>query len=160
MPPVPPPSSLLQNPSSGAPSSNPAASGQPATIQSALAAARDSRSPRPLSEYASGKMKVSAQVAAIQFAPNSTDIQPSDLAVLREVAAEQKKNGGTIRAVGYAQGSVSGERALAVGRALVQNGVKPARIFAGEMSANDPGYGQSRPESVAANRRVDIFIDY
>ena len=149
MPPPPPPLSYAPPPPPAAPPASPPA-----------AASRGPRDPRALETYPPRKMAVSAQIGSVSFDANSAQMRAADLAALREIATEQRKRGATLRVVGYSQSPVSSERAEQVARTLVGNGVKPDRVYAGAMPQSDPGYLDLRPEAVAANRRVDIYIDY
>lgn len=114
------------------------------------------------------------QVAVIQFGPGASGLSGNDLAVLQRVAELQRFNRATIRIVAHAaqdaDGSspadlaranyeVSRRRALAVAMQLVRLGVPADRIVAEAASDAMPVYETRTPRGLAANRRVEIFID-
>lgn len=117
------------------------------------------RAARPLDQYVR-KSAISALVAAIYFPADSTQISPADVTVLRQLALEQRKRGGTFRVVSVARSNVSEARAQEVAKILLERGVNPGRVYAGTLPPTDPTYGQLRAESDPANRRVDVFLDY
>lgn len=117
------------------------------------------RSARPLSEYVR-KSAISALVASVYFPADSTQIKPEDVTVLRQLALEQTKRGGTFRLVSVARSQVADARAQEVAKILIDRGVNPGRVYAGAVPQTDPTYGQLRAESDPANRRVDVYLDY
>ena len=117
------------------------------------------RSPRPLSEYVR-KSAIAALVATIYFPENSAQIKPEDVTVLRQLALEQAKRGGTFRVVSVARATIADARAQEVAKILIDRGVNPGRVYAGTVPQNDPTFNQPRAESDSANRRVDVYLDY
>jgi outer membrane protein OmpA-like peptidoglycan-associated protein len=161
--PTPPPPPLLAavSPPPAAATAQPSlASPMAPAPQAAVPAPRGPRDPRALETYNAAKVAVSAQVGSIPFEANSSRMRVDDIALIRDVAQQQKKRGGTLRVVGFADAPVSVERAEQVARVLLESGVRPERVYSGTVLPNDPAFRVARPESVSANRRVDIYIDY
>lgn len=117
------------------------------------------RSPRPLTEYVR-KSAIAALVATIYFPENSAQIKPEDVTVLRQLALEQAKRGGTFRVVSVARATIAEARAQEVAKILIDRGVNPGRVYAGTVPQTDPTFGQLRAESDPSNRRVDVYLDY
>lgn len=117
------------------------------------------RSPRPLTEYVR-KSAIAALVATIYFPENSAQIKPEDVTVLRQLALEQAKRGGTFRVVSIARSPIAEARAQEAAKILIDRGVNPGRVYAGTVPQNDPTFGQPRAESDSSNRRVDVYLDY
>lgn len=117
------------------------------------------RSPRPLTEYVR-KSAIAALVATIYFPENSAQLKPEDVTVLRQLALEQAKRGGTFRVVSVARATIADARAQEVAKILIDRGVNPGRVYAGTVPQTDPTFGQLRAESDPSNRRVDVYLDY
>jgi len=115
------------------------------------------------------------QLGTVYFGSGSAELDESDIAKLRDVAAAYKQRGGNIRVVGHASSftldmdpvhhqmanfTISVRRADAVASALIKLGVKPANIFVSARSDSDPVYYESMPAGRAGNQRAEIFIDY
>jgi outer membrane protein OmpA-like peptidoglycan-associated protein len=144
-------------------------------VPSARAIAAEVPGTRPLSAFSAANSRGSYQVAAIQFADGSSRISDRDRAVLRGVADEHRRVGGTLRIVGHASSrtgahdverhrdanmKVSAERAEAVARELVRQGTRPDQMYVGAFSDADPRYFEFMPTGEAGNRRAEIFIDF
>lgn len=119
----------------------------------------------PFSTLKSPPFDGSLQVAVIQFGPSSTGLDGADSAVLARVAEIQRENGGTIRLVAHAAQDrdnldVSRRRALAIARELRRLGVPTGDIVAEAASDDEPIYQTSTARGLAANRRVEVFIDF
>jgi outer membrane protein OmpA-like peptidoglycan-associated protein len=130
-----------------------APAGQPETV------VISGRSPRPLTEYIR-KSAIAALVATVYFPENSAQIKPEDVTVLRQLALEQAKRGGTFRVVSVARAPIADARAQEVAKILIDRGVNPGRVYAGTVPQTDPTFGQLRAESDPSNRRVDVYLDY
>lgn len=130
-----------------------APTGQPETV------VISGRSPRPLTEYVR-KSAIAALVATVYFPENSAQIKPEDVTVLRQLALEQAKRGGTFRVVSVSRSQVADARAQEVAKILIDRGVNPGRVYAGTVPQTDPTFGQLRAESDSSNRRVDVYLDY
>lgn len=117
------------------------------------------RSPRPLTEYVR-KSAIAALVATLYFPENSAQIKPEDVTVLRQLALEQAKRGGTFRIVSVSRSQAADARAQEVAKILIDRGVNPGRVYAGPVLQTDPTFGQLRAESDPSNRRVDVYLDY
>jgi outer membrane protein OmpA-like peptidoglycan-associated protein len=115
------------------------------------------------------------QLAVIQFAPMSVELNGKDQAVLARVALAQRSNGGKVRIVAHsaqdAAGSspeglardnfeVSRQRALAVANTLLRLGVPADRIAAEAASDEEPAYETNTARGIAANRRAEIFVEF
>lgn len=119
----------------------------------------------PFSALKSPPFDGSLQVAVIQFGPSSTGLDGVDSAVLARVAEIQRDNGGTVRIVAHAAQDrdnfdVSRRRALATARELRRLGVPTGQMVAEAASDEEPIYRTSTARGLAANRRVDVFIDF
>lgn len=152
-------------PPSPAPMAAPAMAPVPAPVTPPSAAAPpetvviSGRSPRPLTEYVR-KSAIAALVATIYFPENSAQIKLEDITVLRQLALEQAKRGGTFRIVSVARSQAADARAQEVAKILIDRGVNPGRVYAGPVPQTDPTFGQLRAESDPSNRRVDVYLDY
>ena len=167
-PPLPP---VLQEAQASAPApqqpalaATPSPAPQPAPAAAPAAPQPDTvvisgRSPRPLSEYVR-KSAIAALVATIYFPENSAQIKPEDVTVLRQLALEQAKRGGTFRVVSVARATIADARAQEVAKILIDRGVNPGRVYAGSVPQTDPTFAQLRAESDPLNRRVDVYLDY
>lgn len=117
---------------------------------------------------------VSYLAASVPFGHGSSNLSGSDLALLKNVAAQFKKSGGAITVVGHASSrtgdmsaldhkianfDVSVRRAEAVARALMKMGVPARSIFVGAVSDNEPVYREVMPEGEAYNRRTEVFLN-
>ncbi len=145
------------------------------SLPSASSVAAEVPGTRPLSSFSAANARSSYQVAAIQFGDGSAKLSERDRAVLRGVANEHRKVGGTLRIVGHASSrtgandverhrnanmKVSAERAEAVARELVRLGVRADQMYVGAFSDADPRYFEFMPTGEAGNRRAEIFIDF
>lgn len=147
---------------------------QPITAQPLMATPIEDRvaAAQPRAAY-SGGPGPNVQLAVIQFGQGSAGLTGSDYPVLQRVAEIQRVNRATIRIVAHAaqdsDGSsadsaranyeVSRRRALAVATQLVRLGVPADRIVAEAASDALPIYETRTARGLAANRRVEIFIE-
>jgi len=107
----------------------------------------------------------SLQVAVIQFGPSSTGLDGADSAVLARVAEIQRDNGGMVRIVAHAAQDrdnldVSRRRALGVAQELRRLGVPTSQMVAEAASDHEPIYQTNTARGTAANRRVEVSIDF
>lgn len=119
----------------------------------------------PFSALKSPPFDGSLQVAVIQFGPSSTGLDGVDSAVLARVAEIQRENGGTVRIVAHAAQDrdnfdVSRRRALAIAQELRRLGVPTSQMVAEAASDGEPIYQTSTARGLAANRRVEVFMDF
>lgn len=119
----------------------------------------------PFSALKSPPFDGSLQVAVIQFGPSSTGLDGVDSAVLARVAEIQHDNGGTVRIVAHAAQDrdnldVSRRRALAIAHELRRLGVPTSQMVAEAASDAEPIYQTSTARGLAANRRVEVFMDF
>jgi outer membrane protein OmpA-like peptidoglycan-associated protein len=119
----------------------------------------------PFSALKSPPFDGSLQVAVIQFGPSSTGLDGVDSVVLARVAEIQRENGGTVRIVAHAAQDrdnldVSRRRALAIAQELRRLGVPTSQMVAEAASDGEPIYQTSTARGLAANRRVEVFMDF
>jgi len=115
------------------------------------------------------------QVGVVYFRSGSSELDESDIAKLRQVAAIYSERGGNVRVIGHASSftrdmdpvhhqmanfNISVRRADAVAHELMKLGVKPGSIFVSARSDSDPVYFESMPAGQVGNQRAEIFIDY
>ena len=115
------------------------------------------------------------QVAVVQFSRASSGLSSDDLAVLRDVAEIQKKQGGTVRIVGHAsqdstgadvqllqQGNytVSLARANAIAAQLARFGVPRNAVIVEAAGDQQPEYEPVTAVAVASNRRAEIYLAF
>jgi outer membrane protein OmpA-like peptidoglycan-associated protein len=120
--------------------------------------------------YAPG---VPVNVAVINFAAGSANLNARDREVIAEVVALQKANGGTLTVVGHASQrtqpmeperaaqinyDMSVQRARAVADALVAAGAPPEAVFVQAAGASQPVYAESMSTGEVGNQRADIFL--
>ncbi len=130
---------------------------------------------RSLLDFRPAAIRGSYQVASIQFLNGSSRLDSRDRRIIRQVFAQQRQTGGTIRIVGHASRRtatmdlvrhklvnfrVSAARADSVARELVKLGARPDSLFVGAVSAQYPIYYEYMPSGEAGNRRAEIFIDF
>lgn len=119
----------------------------------------------PFSALTSPPFDGSLQVAVIQFGPSSAGLDGVDSTVLARVAKIQRENGGIVRIVAHAAQDrdnldVSRRRALAIAQELRRLGVPTSQMVAEAASDEEPIYQTSTARGLAANRRVEVFIDF
>ncbi len=130
---------------------------------------------RSLSDFNPAAVRGSYQVATIQFDNGSSRLDSRDRRIIRQVFAQQRQTGGTVRIVGHASHRtatmdedrhklvnlrVSAARADAVAGELIRIGARPGSLFVGAMSDRYPRYHEYLPSGEAGNRRAEIFIDF
>jgi len=130
---------------------------------------------RSLADFNAAAATGSYQVATILFGNGSAKLRARDKRILKQVAAQHKNVGGTIRIVGHASSrtqnldavkhkvvnyGMSAARADAVVKELVRLGMKPSNMFVGAVSDNEPKYRENMPSGEAGNRRTEIYIDF
>jgi len=136
---------------------------EPAPLKADIARAQSGEV--PFSALKSPPFDGSLQVAVIQFGPSSTGLDGTDSAVLARVAEIQRDNGGTVRIVAHAAQDrdnfdVSRRRALGVAQELRRLGVPTSQMVAEAASDLEPIYQTSTARGIAANRRVEVSIDF
>ena len=117
----------------------------------------------------------SYQVATIQFLNGSAKIGARERRILRQVAAQHKQTGGTIRVVSHASSRtrstdmarhklinlrVSAARADSIAKELVKFGTKASDITIGAVSDSEPKYHEYMPSGEAGNLRAEIYIEF
>ncbi len=130
---------------------------------------------RPLPSLNRAGTSGSYQVATIQFPNGSAKIGARERKILRQVAAQHKRLGGTIRVVGHASSRtrsadmakhkminlrISAARADSIAKELVKLGTKAGDINIGAVSDSEPRFHEYMPSGEAGNRRAEIFIDF
>ncbi len=113
--------------------------------------------------------------AVVYFPGDSVTLDKSARAKIRAAVAAFKANGGqgTIRVVGHSSSRTanmslekhleaifekSQERAAAVAKELIQEGVPAAKVLIDAVGDSQPIYYESMPEGEAGNRRAEIFV--
>lgn len=130
---------------------------------------------RSLSEFTPSGAQGSYQVATILFKNGSARLGARDRRIIRQVVAQHKQVGGTIRVVGHASHRtkltdmvshkianlrISTTRAEVVAKELVRLGARPSNLYIGAASDSEPRYLEHMPSGEAGNRRADIYIDF
>jgi outer membrane protein OmpA-like peptidoglycan-associated protein len=136
---------------------------EPAPIKADIARAQSGEV--PFAALKSPPFDGSLQVAVIQFGPSSTGLDGADAAVLARVAEILRDNGGTVRIVAHAAQDrdnldVSRRRALGVAQELRRLGVPTSQMVAEAASDHEPAYQTNTARGIAANRRVEVSIDF
>ena len=130
---------------------------------------------RSLNDFEANGLQGSYQVATILFDNGSSKVKSRARRILRQVMAQHKQVGGTLRVVGHASRrtktndpirhkmanfQVSTARAERVAKELVKMGVKANKLFVGSVSDSEPRYYEYMPSGEAGNRRTEIYIDF
>ncbi|MDP6258612.1 MAG: OmpA family protein, partial [Rhodospirillales bacterium] len=130
---------------------------------------------RSLNDFEANGLQGSYQVATILFDYGSSKVKSRARRILRQVMAQHKQVGGTLRVVGHASRrtktndpirrkmsnfQVSTARAERVAKELVKMGVKANKLFVGSVSDSEPRYYEYMPSGEAGNRRTEIYIDF
>lgn len=117
----------------------------------------------------------SIQVATIQFANASSDLDSRDRTILRNVVALQRERGGIIRVVGHASHrtanmdpvshklvnyDISSERAEMVAKTLAELGARTQDIVVVAKADVEPLYYEVMPAGEAGNRRTEVYLDF
>ncbi len=130
---------------------------------------------RSLNDFDPNGLQGSYQVATILFDNGSAKVKSRARRILRQVIAQHRQVGGTLRVVGHASRrtktndpirhkmanfQVSTARAERVAKTLVKMGVKANKLFVGSVSDSEPRYYEYMPSGEAGNRRTEIYIDF
>lgn len=178
--PPPPPSSAdaaFPSPPVAASGAVPPALGEAVPAPKALLTERtsDGDGPRALSEFDPGATGLSIRVATIHFNVGSSSLDEKDREILKDVVGMFRQNGAAIRIIGHASSrtrdldpmehqlanfNISVDRANAVAKELMRQGVDPKQVFIGASSDSEPLYFEVMPAGEAGNRRTEIYIDY
>ena len=165
--------SRIGNPTFGAPPADIAASlgvGTPPAIAGGI-------SPQPLAPIAGtpAGQPVSAgePVGVVRFKAGSASLSNRERQGLRRIAQAYRQRGGTIRVEGHASSrtrnmdpvqhhlvnlNVSINRANAVARELVRQGVPEQAVFVAALSDSRPLYLEVMPAGDAGNQRVEVYF--
>lgn len=165
--------SRIGNPTFGAPPADIAASlgaGTPPAIAGGI-------SPQPLAPIAGtpAGQPVSAgePVGVVRFKAGSARLSNRERQGLRRIAQAYRQRGGTIRVEGHASSrtrnmdpvqhhlvnfNVSFNRANAVARELVRQGVPEQAVFVAALSDSRPLYLEVMPAGDAGNQRVEVYF--
>jgi outer membrane protein OmpA-like peptidoglycan-associated protein len=116
---------------------------------------------------------VGQAVGYVYFNNGSSQLSPSDRAVLQQVVQLQRIQGGVLRIVGHASQRtgnldalaqdqvnkrVSLARATAVAQALVGLGVQPMLVQVAAAGDGQTLYSESTPAGEAGNRRAEVYL--
>lgn len=136
---------------------------------------KNETAPGPLEKFDASRAVVSARVGLIEFGNGSAGLSSADRRQLKKIADSQKKNGGTLRVIGFASSwtgnmdplkhqlvnfDVSLRRANSVAGALINYGVTAKDLYVGAKSDAEPIYLEVMPAGEAGNRRVEVYLDY
>jgi outer membrane protein OmpA-like peptidoglycan-associated protein len=125
--------------------------------------------PKSSGSASSGMSGSSFQVSAINFRPGTTELTPSDLESLQEVARLYKKSGGSVRILGLGVGGISYQpvvisskasagpatsigRAETIAKELTRLGVPGTKILVGAVAPGTP----PSPDGAAARIYIDL----
>ncbi|MFD2207401.1 OmpA family protein [Kiloniella antarctica] len=123
----------------------------------------------PYGAQASGQL-----VAVIYFAHGSSNLNNQDMQVIRDVASLYGQRGGAITVLGHSSSrtqltdalrhqqvnyEISGKRAEAVTRALLNSGVPSGQVLTDAQSDSNPVFHEFMPTGEAGNRRVEIYVN-
>ncbi len=137
--------------------------------------AKNAAVPNPLEKFDASRTVVSAQVGLIRFGNGSAALSSVDRRQLKKIAESQKKDGGTLRVIGFASSwtgnmdplkhqlvnfDISVRRASSVAGALMDYGVAAKSLYVGAQSDSKPIYLEVMPAGEAGNRRTEIYLDY
>lgn len=113
--------------------------------------------------------------ATVPFGHGSAHLSAADMAALRQVAQQYKKQGGVVTVVGHASSrtgempavahkianfDVSVRRAEVVARALIKQGIPAKALYVGAVSDAEPVYREVMPSGEAYNRRTEVFLNH
>ena len=120
--------------------------------------------------------QTSGEPVIVYFADGSSRITARALAKVGDIARRYKANGGgVIRVVGHASSrtrnltidkhklvnfSISMDRAQAVARELVRQGVSPGVILVEARSDNEPLFFESMRAAETQNRRAEVYLEF
>ena len=119
--------------------------------------------------------EVVLHLGTVHFAKGSARLQPGDRALVKEAARLQRDSGARLRVVGHASRrtadmppvhqkvlnlNLSLDRAGAVARALIAEGVPAGALSLEGAAASRPITDEDMPRNEAQNRRAEIFIEY
>ena len=115
------------------------------------------------------------QLAVVQFADGSANLSAHDRLVIADAARLASQRGGMVRVVGHTADrasaanaarremqllEISSRRAEAVAAELIRQGVPASSLVLEAAGSDRPRYVEATPAGVAANRRVEIYLDY
>ena len=123
----------------------------------------------PYGAQASGQL-----VSVIYFAHGSSNLNNQDMQVIRDVSSLYGQRGGAITVLGHSSSrtqltdalrhqqvnyEISGKRAEAVTRALLNSGVPGGQVITDAQSDSNPVFHEFMPTGEAGNRRVEIYVN-
>lgn len=115
------------------------------------------------------------QVASVKFANGSAALSGTARRSIKGAAQQHKSRGGRVVIIGHASErtkdlpiathnlinfKLSADRAQAVAKQLMRNGVQPRAVVIEARGANDPLYYEWMPQGEAQNRRADIYLQF
>jgi len=140
--------------------------------QAALAAPQPT--PAPAASEPRTVLKT-VQVATIYFNSGSARLSPNDQRIVQQVADAARRTGGLLRIIGHSSMAHAGhdaeraamvnykmslERADAVAKALLSDGIPGNQMQVMAEGAQNPIYAESSATGVAGNRRTEIYLDF
>jgi len=152
----------------GTPAAHPRAPGS----AEASTQAQRSVDPLRLRQGESGVGAASRRLAVVLFAEGSSEIDPAQVAKLRPVVLQLRRQGGAVQVVGYASRQAAGDtaegkianfnlsldRANAVARALMRLGAKPSEVMVTAEGEEAPPIAIAGLSGAAADQRADVFL--
>jgi len=134
---------------------------------------KDENSFNPLKKFDVSRTTVSTKVGLIQFSNGSAGLSSADRRQLKSIADSQKKDGGTLRVIGFSSSAtgnmdqlkhqlmnfnISMRRANSVAAALMEYGVTGKSLYVEAQSDSKPIYLEVMPAGEAGNRRAEIYL--
>ena len=134
----------------------------------AASAAAASAAPRPVGADA-------GEPVIVYFANGSSRVAARERAKVAEIVRRYAAGGGAVRIVGHASSRtlnlpidrhklvnlwISMDRAEAVARELVRQGVPPGAIAVEARADNEPRFFESMPAAEASNRRAEVYLEF
>ncbi len=115
------------------------------------------------------------QVASVKFSNGSAALSGTARRSIKGAAQQHKSRGGRVVIIGHASErtkdlpiathnllnfKLSADRAQAVAKQLMRNGVQASAVVIEARGANDPLYYEWMPQGEAQNRRADIYLQF
>jgi outer membrane protein OmpA-like peptidoglycan-associated protein len=140
--------------------------------QAALAASQPAPAPAASEPRT---VRKTVQVATIYFNSGSARLSPNDRRIVQQVSDVARRTGGTLRIIGHSSMAHAGrdaeraamvnykmslERADAVAKALLSDGIPGNQMQVMAEGSQNPIYAESSATGVAGNRRTEIYLDF
>jgi outer membrane protein OmpA-like peptidoglycan-associated protein len=131
--------------------------------------------PNSPKKFNARRTTISSKVGLIQFGSGSAELSSADRRKLKRIADSQKKDGGTLRVIGFSSSStgnmdqlkhqllnfnISMRRANSVAAVLMEYGVTSKSLYVEAQSDSKPIYLEVMPAGEAGNRRTEIYLEH